>query len=100
MALTFTNYRWEKPGRKGDRYDYKRDVVWPDMPWRKEIDEAQVVATVIYDADAKSPNWGKWRANIHPLSPALNALRLSDIPKFSSKDDAIAWVTAMVRLSL
>jgi hypothetical protein len=98
MSSIYSNYRWEKPGRKGDRYDYKRDVSWSYNPTRKP--EEQVVATVIYEGDAKSPNWGKWRANIHPLSPELNALRLSDIPKFSSKDDAIAWTTAMVRLSI
>jgi hypothetical protein len=98
MAMIYTNYRWEKPGRKGDRYYYKRDVSWDYNPTRKP--EEQVVATVTYDADSKSPHWGKWHANIHPLSPELNALRLSDIPKFASKDDAIAWTTAMVRLSL
>jgi hypothetical protein len=99
MARTYTNYRWEPLNvRKGDRYCYKRDVVWPDMPWR--TDESQVIATVTYDADSKSPYWGKWHVNIGAQSPELNALRLSDIPKFTSKDDAIAWVTAMVRLSL
>jgi len=98
MSLTYSNYRWERPGRKGDRYYYKRDASWSYNPTRKP--EEQVVATVTYDADAKSPHWGKWRTSIHPLSPGLNSLRQSDIPKFSSKDDAIAWVTAMVRLSL
>jgi hypothetical protein len=98
MSLSYSNYRWEKPGRKGDRYYYKRDVSWGYNPTRAHED--QVVATVTYDADAKSPHWGKWHATIHALTPELNALRLSDIPKFSSKDDAIAWVTAMVRLSI
>jgi hypothetical protein len=98
MALTFTNYRWEKPARKGDRYYYKRDVSWSYNPTRKP--EEQVVATVTYDDNHKSPHWGKWHVNIHPLSPELNALRVSDIPLFTRKDDAIAWVTAMVRLSL
>jgi hypothetical protein len=98
MALTFTNYRWERPGRKGDRYYYKRDVSWSYNPTRAH--EEQVVATVTYDADAKSPHWGKWHTSIHPLSPELNALRVSDIPMFTRKDDAIAWVTAMVRLSI
>jgi hypothetical protein len=98
MALTYSNYRWERPGRKGDRYYYKRDVSWSYNPTRKPED--QLVATVTYDDNHKSPNWGKWHASIHPLSPELAGLRLSDIPKFSSKDDAIAWVTAMVRLSL
>jgi hypothetical protein len=100
MAFTYSNYRWEKPGRKGDRYYYKRDLsyVFPGMQSRKP--EAQVVATVTYDDNAKSPHWGKWHINIHPLNPGLNALRLSDIPKFSSKDDAIAWTTAMIRLSI
>jgi hypothetical protein len=101
MARTYTNYRWVPSNvRKGDRYYYKRDMlyVFPGMQSRKP--EEQVVATVTYDADAKSPHWGKWHANIHPQSPELNALRQSDIPKFASKDDAIAWTTAMVRLSL
>jgi hypothetical protein len=98
MAFTYSNYRWERPGRKGDRYYYKRDVSWGYNPTRAH--EEQTVATVTYDADSKSPHWGKWHANIHPLNPDLNALRLSDIPKFSSKDDAMAWATAMVRLSI
>jgi hypothetical protein len=98
MALTYSNYRWEKPGRKGDRYYYKRDVSWSYNPTRTP--EEQVIATVTYDADAKSPHWGKWHINIGAQSPELNALRKSDIPKFSSKDDAIAWTTAMVRLSI
>ncbi len=101
MAMTFTNYRWEKPGRKGDRYYYKRDKVWTNLPLNiTRKPEEQVVATVTYDDNPKSPHWGKWHSNIHPLSPELAELRQSDIPKFSSKDDAIAWTTAMVRLSL
>jgi hypothetical protein len=98
MSSIYSNYRWERPGRKGDRYYYKRDVSWSYNPTRKP--EEQVVATVTYDADAKSPHWGKWHASIHLLSPGLAALRLSDIPQFSRKDDAIAWTTAMVRLSI
>jgi hypothetical protein len=95
---TYSNYRWEKPGRKGDRYYYKRDVSWAHNPFREA--EVQVVATVTYDDNSKSPYWGKWHATVHPLSPSLNELRKSDIPKFSNKEDAMAWVTAMVRLSL
>jgi hypothetical protein len=38
--------------------------------------------------------------NVKGLSPELNELRNSDIPQFSRRDDAIAWTTAMVRLSL
>lgn len=99
MTMAYTNYRWEPSNvRKGDRYNYKRDVSWSYNPTRKP--DEQVVATVTYDDNSKSPHWGKWHANIHPLSPELNSLRLSDIPKFSSKDDAMAWTTAMVRLSL
>ena len=100
MSFTYSNYRWEKPGRKGDRYYYKRDLsyVFPGTQSRKP--EEQVIATVTYDADAKSPHWGKWHVNIGAQSPELNALRKSDTPKFGSKDDAIAWTTAMVRLSL
>jgi hypothetical protein len=97
MSLTYSNYRWEKH-RKGDRYYYKRDVSWSYNPTRTP--EEQVIATVTYDDNHKSPHWGKWHVGIHPQTPELNALRLSDIPKFSSKDDAIAWTTAMVRLSL
>ena len=94
----YSNYRWEKPGRKGDRYYYKRDVSWSYNPTRKP--EEQVIATVTYDAKPQSPHWGKWHVTIGAQSPELNALRLSDIPKFTRKDDAIAWTTAMVRLSL
>jgi len=98
MSLIYSNYRWERPGRKGDRYYYKRDVSWSYNPTRKP--EEQVIATVIYDANPRSPHWGKWYVNIGAQTPELNALRLSDIPKFTRKDDAIAWTTAMVRLSL
>jgi hypothetical protein len=94
----YSNYRWEKPGRKGDRYYYKRDVSWSYNPTRKP--EEQVIATVTYDADAKSRYWGKWHVHIGAQSPELNALRLSNIPTFTRKDDAIAWTTAMVRLSI
>jgi hypothetical protein len=100
MSRTYSNYRWEKPGRKGDRYYYKRDTTWASTYPTLTRTEEQVIATVTYDADSKSSHWGKWHASIHPQTPELNALRLSDIPKFSSKDDAIAWVTAMVRLSI
>lgn len=97
---TYTNYRWEKPGRKGDRYLYKRDIVWPETLWRTV--ESQVVATVTYDDNAKSPHWGKWHVSFGAQTPELYALRqeAQDRPKFSSKDDAMAWVTAMVRLSI
>jgi hypothetical protein len=96
----YTNYRWEKPGRKGDRYLYKRDWVITFHSGIEARREEQVIATVTYDGNAKSPHWGKWHVNIGAQSPELNALRKSDIPKFSSKDDAIAWTTAMVRLSI
>ena len=99
MAM-YSNYRWEKPGRKGDRYYYKRDVVWPDMPWRTETDPPQVIATVTYDSSSHSPHWGKWHVNFGAQSPELHNLRKQEAPKFSNKDDAIAWVTAMVRLSI
>ena len=98
MSRIYSNYRWQKPGRKGDRYYYKRDVSWSYNPTRTP--EEQVIATVTYDGDSKSPHWGKWHVNIGAQTPELYALRTSDIPKFSSKDDAIAWTTAMVRLSI
>ena len=100
MSLSYTNYRWEKPGRKGDRYYYKRDV---QTIWRTggaSERQEQVVATVTYDDNHKSPHWGKWHVAFGAQSPELYALAVSDIPKFSSKDDAIAWTTAMVRLSI
>lgn len=100
MARTYTNYRWEKSGRKGDRYYYKRDWVIRFFNSTDERREEQVIATVTYDDNSKSPHWGKWHVNFGAQSPELNDLRKSDIPKFSSKDDAMAWVTAMVRFSV
>jgi hypothetical protein len=100
MSRSYSNYRWWKAGRKGDRYDYLRDTVWTSHHPTLARTEEQVVATVIYEDDSRSQHWGKWHVNIHPLSPELNALRRSDIPKFSNKEDAMAWVTAMVRLSI
>lgn len=100
MALTYTNYRWEKPGRKGDRYLYKRDVSWPSNPTRTP--EEQIIAIATYEGNSKSPHWGTWRVSFGAQSPELNYLRNTpqDRPEFRSKDDAMAWVTAMVRFSL
>lgn len=96
MSRTYTNYRWEKPGRKGDRYLYKRDVVWPETPWRTV--ESQLIATVTYDGNAESPHWGKWHVNFGAQSPAIARLRYQEIPVFSRKEDAMAWAVAMLRL--
>lgn len=93
---SYTNYRWEKPGRKGDRYLYKRDVSWLYNPTRTP--EEQVIATVTYDGNSKSPHWGKWHVNFGAQSPGLHRLRLQEIPAFSTKQDAINWATAMVAL--
>ncbi len=93
---SYTNYRWEKPGRKGDRYLYKRDVVWPETPWRTV--ESQLIATVTYDGNSESPHWGKWHINFGAQSPAIARLRYQEIPVFSRKEDAMAWAVAMLRL--
>lgn len=98
--MHYTNYRWEKPGRKGDRYLYKRDWVITSHAGTEVRREEQVIATVTYDGNAESPHWGKWHLNFGAQSPELFALRSQEAPKFSSKDDAMAWVTAMVRLSI
>jgi hypothetical protein len=96
MSLTYTNYRWEPSNvRKGDRYFYKRDAV--NSFGRKY---AQVIATVTYDADSRSNYWGKWHLDIGAQSPELYMLKNSDIPKFTNKDDAMAWATAMIRLTI
>lgn len=101
MSLSYTNYRWEPiNARKGDRWHYKRDVQFIWSTGGASERQEQVIATVTYDAYAKSPHWGKWHVNIGAQSPELNALRLSDIPKFANKDDAMAWATAMIRLSI
>lgn len=95
--MQYTNYRWEPVNaRKGDRFHYKRDVVWPDMPRRTTY--PQVIATVTYDGNSKSKYWGKWHVNFGAQSPGLHRLRLQEIPVFSSKQDAINWATAMVTL--
>lgn len=98
MSRIYTNYRWEKPGRKGDRYLYKRDWVLMFPGGVEGRRDEQVIATVAYDSNAESPYWGKWHVSFRSHSPELNELRNSVLPKFSNKDDAIAWVTAMVRL--
>lgn len=99
MSLTYTNYRWEPTNkRKGDRWHYVRDVSWPSNPFRKS--EEQSIATVTYQGHSDQQHWGKWIVNFRPVSPALNQLRLEEKAVFSSKDDAMAWVTAMVRLTL
>lgn len=93
---SYTNYRWEPSNkRKGNRYHYKRNVVWNQM-WKPE--EEQVIATVTYDDNTHSPYWGKWHVNFGAQSPGLARLRMQEIPKFANKDDAIAWATAMIRL--
>lgn len=99
MTRHYINYRWEPTNkRKGDRWHYRRDIVYSDMPWRGA--EEQSLATVTYMSDSTHPHWGKWIVNIRPVTPALNQLRLSEIPTFSSKDDAMAWTTAMIRMTL
>ena len=99
MTRQYINYRWEPTNkRKGDRWHYLRDIIYTDMPWRTA--EPQVIATVTYDDKYTSPYWGKWHVSFGAQSPELNALRMSDIPKFTRKDDAMAWTTAMVRLSI
>ena len=103
MSVSYTNYRWvPSNARKGDRWQYKRDVRYFDpvtgVDWRKP--EEQVVATVTYDSNSHSLHWGRWHVNIGAQSPELNALKNSDIPKFTNKNDAMAWATAMIRLSI
>ena len=101
MSLSYTNYRWEPANvRKGDRYFYKRDRVFVFSGMQSRKSEEQVIATVTYDADSKSPYWGKWHLDIGAQSPELYMLKNSDIPKFTNKDDAMAWATAMIRLSV
>lgn len=98
MSLTYNNYRWEPANaRKGDRWHYLRDVSWGNNP---RAPEPQSIATVTYQGNSKHHHWGRWIVNMRPLSPALNAIRVDEIPTFSSKDEAMAWVTAMVRLTL
>jgi len=99
MTRVYINYRWTPTNkRKGDRWHYLRDIVYSDMPWRKP--EEQSLATVTYMGDSTHPNWGKWIVNIRPVTPELDQIRLSDIPKFTNKGDAMAWATAMIRMSL
>ena len=99
MTRLYVNYRWEATNkRKGDRWHYLRDIAYSNMPWRQA--EEQSLATVTYMSNYKHHNWGKWVVNIRPVTPALNQLRLSDIPVFSSKEDAMAWATAMIRMTL
>lgn len=99
MSLTYSNYRWEPTNkRKGDRWHYVRDVSWGYNPYRAP--EPQSIATVTYQAHSDQRHWGKWIVNFRPVSPALDKLRLEEKAVFSSRDEAMAWVTAMVALSL
>lgn len=100
MTAQYSNYRWEKANaRKGDRYYYKRDVSWTSSPWRAP--EEQVICTVQYDSNSTSHYWGKWHVSFGAQSPALNRLRLMDLPpKFTSKDEAMAWATALIALEV
>lgn len=101
MALTYSNYRWERSNvRKGNRFYYKRDVVTVWSNGGHSAAQEQVIATVTYDADSKSPYWGKWHVNFGAQSPEIHRLRMEEVPKFGNKDDAMAWATAMIRLSV
>lgn len=101
MALTYSNYRWERSNvRKGDRFYYKRDAVTVWKTGARSEPQEQVIATVTYDADSKSPYWGKWHVNFGAQSPEIHRLRMEEVPKFGNKDDAMAWATAMIRLSI
>ena len=97
MHRVYTNYRWEPVNaRKGDRYHYKRDVVYTDMDWRK--DDTQVIASVTYNSDQHSKYWGRWQVSFGAQSPALYFLRTQEKPTFAAKKDAIAWATTMIAL--
>lgn len=100
MSRVYLNYRWEPSNkRKGDRWYYKRDVKWTNMPWRdNDPKESQAIATVQYDSNDKSPFWGKWHVSFGAQSPGLHRLRLQEIPKFASKNEAMAWAVTMIRL--
>lgn len=101
MALTYTNYRWERSNvRKGDRFYYKRDAVTVWNSGGLSAVQEQTIATVTYDADSKSPYWGKWHVNFGAQSPEIHRLRMEEMPKFGNKDDAMAWATAMIRLTV
>jgi hypothetical protein len=101
MALTYSNYRWERSNvRKGDRFYYKRDAVTVWKTGERSKPQEQLIATVTYDADSKSPYWGKWHVNFGAQSPEIHRLRMEEVPKFGNKDDAMAWATAMIRLSV
>lgn len=95
----YTNYRWEPSNkRKGDKYHYKRDVVWPYMPWRTA--PPQIIATVKYYDDSSSPYWGRWRVTFESQSPALAALRhWQEVPKLYKRDEAMAWAVAIITLN-
>lgn len=99
MTRHYVNYRWKPTNkRKGDRRHYLRDIVYSDMPW--QVPEEQLLAIVTYMSYSTHRHWGKWIVIIRPVTPELNQLRLSDIPTFSSKEDAMAWATAMIRMAL
>lgn len=99
MSRIYDNYRWEPAHkRKGDRWYYKRDWVVMFHNGTEVRREEQVIATVQYDSNDKSPHWGKWHLSFGSQSPGLHRLRLSEVPKFSSKRDAMAWAVTMIKL--
>jgi len=99
VSRTYDNYRWEPAHkRKGDRWYYKRDWVLKYHTGEVMRREEQVIATVQYDSNQKSPYWGKWHLSFGAQSPSLHRLRLQEIPKFTTKNEAINWATAMIAL--
>lgn len=97
--LVIDNYRWvPAQERKGNRWYYKRDSYYQYDNLGKTAVTEQIIATVNYDSNPKSPHWGKWHVSFGAQSPALNRLRLQESPKFSSKKDAIAWATTVIAL--
>lgn len=93
----YSNYRWVPVNaRKGDRYDYRRDVSWPETPWRTV--ESHVIAEVTYNSNPQSKYWGRWQVSFGAQSPGLYSLRTQEKPTFSSKQDAMAWATTMIAL--
>lgn len=97
-ANVYDNYRWEPANkRNGDRWYYIRDQHFQWSLGHSDKRE-QVIATVQYDSNPKSPYWGKWHVTFGAQSPALFALQQSDVPKFTSNDDAMTWAQTMIAL--
>lgn len=86
-----TEHQWEKSSN-GNRWRYtaKRYLTWPTGNPSGSGQDV-VLATVTRNTDTRQATFNKWFAVVHP--------KAEDRAMFSTKEEAMAWATAIVHLN-